>query len=38
MRLVLLGNIDTIIGGNNGRRDFGRKMEGIRNGIWYEQN
>ena len=32
MRLVLLGSRDTIIGKNNGRRDFWRNM------IWYEKN
>ena len=36
MRLVLLGNQDTIIGKNNDRRDFCRNIEGLRNGIWYE--
>ena len=38
MRLVLLESRDTIIGKNNGRRDFWRNMEGLRNIIWYERN
>ena len=38
MRLVLLGRRDTIIKKNNGRSDFWRNMEGLRNGIWYEKN
>ena len=38
MRLVLLWSRDTIKGKNNGRKDFWRNMEGLRNGIWYEKN
>ena len=33
-----LGNRDTSVRKNNGRRDFWRNMEGLRNEIWYERN
>ena len=38
MILVLLGSRDTIIEKNNGRNNFWRNMERLKNGIWYEKN